>query len=80
MYGNVTANITLPTPIAARSRYISPNVDTVDNKATHTASSRMPAINSRVAPKRLIAEPPNRINGALSQNAVTRPLVAARLQ
>jgi len=80
VYGNVTANITFPTPIAARSTYISPNVETVDNRVTHTASTRMPAISSRVAPNRLIAAPPNRISGALNQNAVTSPLVAARLQ
>jgi len=76
----VTANITLPTPMAARRKYISPKVDTVDSRATQAASISTPAISRRVAPKRLMAAPPSRISGALSQNAVTRPPVAAWLQ
>ena len=78
--GIVTANMILPNPIAARSRYICHNVETLASSSTHSASTTMPIASRRTTPKRRIARPPTISSGALSQNAETMPPVAARLQ
>ena len=72
--------MTLPKPMSARSRYISPKVEIVEISVTQIASMMMPVTSKRMAPTRRIAKPPSRIIGALSQNAVTMPLVEARSQ